>query len=423
MPIIQVNNLTKEYHLGNLSSLRETALNTLRRISFQPVKKREQFKALDNISFTIEEGEVVGIIGHNGAGKSTLLKHLANISKPTSGKVIVKGSVAPLIEVGAGVNPELTGRENIFLNAAILGVPKRIIRQKLDDIIEFSELEQFIDTPVKRYSSGMTVKLGFSIATSMEADILIVDEVLAVGDLAFQRKCFDRMEDLIRRQGKTVLLVSHNIRQVERICKRVILLEKGRLIIDDESKIVCDEFYTRSQSKISETLSTSTPNNGRWESTGEVELTSIDLENNLGNKVDSIETGSDFSIHIRIKIDTRIENISIGLGLHTTDFVYLTTHNSEVAGHKINLLAGEHDFCLKVKHLPLLPGVYMVRIGITCGEMHSPVFYGENLLKIQVVSPKEFRIPSSMQEGFFNLNASWDMPTNNKQLESIQFEK
>jgi ABC-type polysaccharide/polyol phosphate transport system ATPase subunit len=157
---------------------------------------------------------------------------LASISKPTKGEVIVRGSVAPLIEVGAGVNPELTGRENIYLNGAILGIPKKIIRQKLDEIIDFSELEQFIDTPVKRYSSGMTVKLGFSIATSMDANILIIDEVLAVGDLAFQRKCFDKMEDLIIRQGKTVLLVSHNIRQIERICKRVILLDHGKVLAD-----------------------------------------------------------------------------------------------------------------------------------------------------------------------------------------------
>ena len=213
MPIIEVNHVTKEYQLGHITSFKENVANSYRRLIGKPIHKREDFKALDDVSFSIEQGEVVGIIGHNGAGKSTLLKHLANISKPTKGSIIVRGSVAPLIEVGAGVNPELTGRENIYLNGAILGIPKKIIQQKLDEIIEFSELEQFIDTPVKRYSSGMTVKLGFSIATSLDADILIVDEVLAVGDLAFQRKCFDRMEDMIKRQGKTVLLVSHNIRQ------------------------------------------------------------------------------------------------------------------------------------------------------------------------------------------------------------------
>ena len=184
MPIIEVTHLTKEYQLGHITSLKENITNSYRRLLGRPIHKRENFKALDDVSFSIEQGEVVGIIGHNGAGKSTLLKHLANISKPTKGSVKVLGSVAPLIEVGAGVNPELTGRENIYLNGAILGIPKKIIHKKMDEIIEFSELEQFIDTPVKRYSSGMSVKLGFSIATSLDADILIVDEVLAVGDLA-----------------------------------------------------------------------------------------------------------------------------------------------------------------------------------------------------------------------------------------------
>ncbi len=250
MPIIEVKHLTKEYQLGHISSLKETAINAARRLSGKPTQQREGFKALDDVNFTIEAGEVVGIIGHNGAGKSTLLKHLANISKPTKGEVIVHGSIAPLIEVGAGVNPELTGRENIFLNGAILGIPKKIIQQKIDEIIDFSELEQFIDTPVKRYSSGMTVKLGFSIATSMEADILIVDEVLAVGDLAFQRKCFDRMEELIKRQGKTVLLVSHNIRQIQRLCNRVILLDHGRINIEGDPQSVCDSFYQQSDRKI-----------------------------------------------------------------------------------------------------------------------------------------------------------------------------
>lgn len=176
--------------------VKDTLRHTLARLSWKKTWSRKNFKALDDINFTIEQGEVVGIIGHNGAGKSTLLKHLANITKPTSGEIIVRGSIAPLIEVGAGVNPELTGRENIFLNGAILGIPKKIILSKMEEIVEFSELEEFIDTPVKRYSSGMKVKLGFSIATSMDADILIIDEVLAVGDLAFQRKCFDEWRNL-----------------------------------------------------------------------------------------------------------------------------------------------------------------------------------------------------------------------------------
>ena len=172
---------------------------------------------------------MVGIIGRNGAGKSTLLKILAHVTQPTRGNVAIRGSAAPLIEVGAGFVADLTGRENVYVNGAILGLSRSEISRKMDDIIAFAELEQFIDTPLKRYSSGMTVRLGFAIATSVDADVLIIDEVLAVGDLDFQKKCFDRMEDIIKRKNKTLLIVGHNVRQLERISTRMILLEKGKL--------------------------------------------------------------------------------------------------------------------------------------------------------------------------------------------------
>src|SRR3569832_1521003 len=232
MAIIEVNHVTKEFRLGALRSAKQTMQDTLARLLGQPVQERPLFKALNDVDFKVEDGEVLGIIGHNGAGKSTLLKMLANISTPTRGSVKVKGKVAPLIEVGAGLVPALTGREYIYLNVAILGMPKADIRKKFDDIVAFAEREEFIDTPIKRYSSGMQVRLGFSIATSVAADILIVDEVLAVGDLAFQSKCFDRMEDLIRKHRKTVLLVSHNFRQIQRLCHRVIMLDHGALRAD-----------------------------------------------------------------------------------------------------------------------------------------------------------------------------------------------
>src|SRR3569832_1092805 len=201
MAIIEVNHVTKEFRLGALRSAKQSMLDTLARLRGQPVQERPLFKALNEVDFKVEEGEVLGIIGHTGAGKSTLLKMLANISTPTRGSVKVKGKVAPLIEVGAGLVPDLTGRENIYLNGAILGMPKAEIRKKFDDIVAFAELEEFIDTPIKRYSSGMQVRLGFSIATSVAADILIVDEVLAVGVLVFLCLCFVRLEDMIKLFG------------------------------------------------------------------------------------------------------------------------------------------------------------------------------------------------------------------------------
>ena len=402
MPIIEVNHVTKEYQLGHITSLKENVANSFRRLTGKPIHKREDFKALDDVSFSIDQGEVVGIIGHNGAGKSTLLKHLANISKPTKGNVIVRGSIAPLIEVGAGVNPELTGRENIYLNGAILGIPKRIIKQKLDEIIEFSELEQFIDTPVKRYSSGMTVKLGFSIATSLDADILIVDEVLAVGDLAFQRKCFDRMEDMIKRQGKTVLLVSHNIRQIQRLCNRVILLDHGRINMDGEPQAVCDSFYEQSDRKIRANIDhTQIPIVG----SGEVELVEIYFLDYKGKKVESFSYNETCSIHFKIHVIQELEDVTFGFGFHTTDFLYLTTHNSEEQLSINHLVLGDHEITCKVNRLQLLPGIYSVRFGITAGQAARNVFYGESLKHFQVIGD----LPITIRDGFFALDAFWTL--------------
>jgi lipopolysaccharide transport system ATP-binding protein len=383
MPIIEVNHLTKEYQLGHITSLKQTALNTLRRLTFQPVQERERFKALNDVSFSIDQGEVVGIIGHNGAGKSTLLKHLANISKPTKGNVIVRGSVAPLIEVGAGVNPELTGRENIFLNGAILGIPKKIIQQKLDEIIDFSELEQFIDTPVKRFSSGMTVKLGFSIATSMEADILIVDEVLAVGDLAFQRKCFDRMEELIKRQGRTVLLVSHNIRQVERMCSRVMLLSHGKILQDGESHSTCDRFYQISNQAIHDQKNKNSSK--RIISSGEVQTIEVEVLDSHNKTSDSIIEGGTLRIKVRFTLNQSLNNPEFHVGTHTTDFVYLTGESSAVLGESHEYSIGTHEIEHIIPFYPLVPGTYGIRVAVI-DHRGRVVFHGESLKYFNVVA-------------------------------------
>ncbi|AMK78378.1 MULTISPECIES: ABC transporter ATP-binding protein [Methylomonas] len=403
MAIIEVNHLTKEYQLGHLTSLKETALNALRRVTFQPVHERELFKALDDVNFHIDEGEVVGIIGHNGAGKSTLLKHLANISTPTKGKVIVRGSVAPLIEVGAGVNPELTGRENIYLNGAILGIPKKVIQQKLDEIIDFSELEQFIDTPVKRYSSGMTVKLGFSIATSMEADILIVDEVLAVGDLAFQRKCFDRMEYMIKRQGKTVLIVSHNIRQIERLCNRVLLLNNGKISIDSDSKTACDEFYRQNDNRILENIT----NSSRAQKTDEIDLLEFKFYNEKGEETEKIEYLSSPSINFKVAVHKKIELPVFIIGIHTTDLLYIATQKSDIEIKNQPLLPGIYQYRCQLLNLQLLPGPYCLRFSVDRGQFTTNIYYGENLLRFNVLS-KEISNSDSSAEGFFSINTKWE---------------
>ncbi len=408
MPAIEVSHLTKEYRLGALQGLKKTLLSTAARLVGKPVEPAPLFKALDDISFTIGQGEVVGIIGHNGAGKSTLLKTLARVTTPSSGTVKVNGRIAPLIEVGAGFVPDFTGRENVYLNGAILGMSRQEIDRKFDEIVDFAEMAEFIDTPVKRYSSGMQVKLAFGVATSVEAEILIIDEVLAVGDLAFQRKCFDRIEDLIRHQGRSVLVVSHNIRQIERMCKRVILLDHGHLREDGPPKEVCDKFYAQSQLKITDNTARTRTQRGRFETTGEVELVEMSMEDESGNRLTNVHPEDRFSVHIRLKCNIPIDNVTIGLGIHTTDFVYLTTHNSEALDSVVNLDAGTHDIYLRIKNFPLLPGVYMWRMGITCGDTGKAIFYSENIQQISVSAPANARIPSSMRDGFFTLNADWD---------------
>lgn len=374
-PVIEVKNLTKEYNLGTVTSAKDTLRHTLAKLRGKNTWHRENFKALDDINFSVEKGEVIGIIGHNGAGKSTLLKHLANITKPTSGEVVVRGSVAPLIEVGAGINPELTGRENIFLNGAILGIPKNVIRDKVNSIIEFSELEKFIDTPVKRYSSGMQVKLGFSIATSMDAEILIIDEVLAVGDLAFQRKCFNRMEELIHQQGRTVLLVSHNIRQVERMCSRVILLNQGKILQDGESHSTCDQFYQINNKVISNQNNSNTK---RISTSGEVTVEKIDIIDGNNQPTESITEGSTLKIRIKFTLNNDLQTPEFHIGTHTTDFIYLTGESTALLKEDFKLSAGTHEIEQHITSYPLVPGSYGIRMAVI-DQKGRVLFYGENL--------------------------------------------
>ncbi len=256
--VIQAQGLSKQYRIGAIQramsrSLRET-LTEAAKTPFRRLQSvirnqtaniaEETIWALKDVSFEVRQGEVVGIIGRNGAGKSTLLKILSRITVPTEGSAIIHGRVGSLLEVGTGFNPELTGRENVYLNGAILGMKKAEIDRKLDEIVAFAEVERFIDTPVKHYSSGMTVRLAFAVAAHLEPEILLVDEVLAVGDLAFQRKCLGKMQD-VSQSGRTVLFVSHNMPAVTRLCTRAILLEAGRVVANGPTNEVVGLYTQR----------------------------------------------------------------------------------------------------------------------------------------------------------------------------------
>ncbi len=244
--MILVEHISKKYILGQIGGT--TLRNELQRysarihhredptkkIGAREYKKGDAFLALDDVSFDVKTGERVGIIGRNGAGKSTLLKLISRVTAPSSGIIGLNGRVASMLEVGTGFHPELTGRENIYMNGAILGMSKREIDRKIEDIIDFSECRQFIDTPVKRYSSGMYVKLAFSVAAHLDSEIMIMDEVLAVGDMAFQKKCLDKMSNVSKSQGRTILYVSHNMNTIRQLCDRCIVLDHGKLIYDGE---------------------------------------------------------------------------------------------------------------------------------------------------------------------------------------------
>jgi lipopolysaccharide transport system ATP-binding protein len=411
MAAITVDHVTKEFQLGQIHNLRNALGRTLIRLRGKIPEPKLPFKALDDVTFRVEEGDVLGIIGINGAGKSTLLKLLARITVPTSGMVRVHGKIAPLIEVGAGLISDLTGRENIYLNGIILGMPYAQIKKKFDEIVAFAELEEFIDTPLKRYSSGMAVRLGFSIATTVDADILIVDEVLAVGDLAFQRKCFDRMEDMIKRQGKTVLLVSHNTRQIERLCSRVILMDHGRVVADDSPGKVCDLFYERSDEKIK--LATGQGKSSRWTNTlltDDLQVLNVELLDTSDRSTDVIRYKEDIAVRIRFIARKELKSPVFLVGVHTTDFLYLTRHHSERQLKVERLAAGEYEVVCRISQCPLLPGIYALLLGIGEGMGASSLFYAENLVHFQVRSAADEPLAPGDRDGFFALDARWSAP-------------
>jgi lipopolysaccharide transport system ATP-binding protein len=394
--VIEVKNLVKEYRLGALEGLRSMG----RRLLGRPTPARQRFRALDDVSFSVRRGEVVGIIGHNGAGKSTLLKHLCGITTPTSGSVTVKGRVAPLIEVGAGLVGDMTGRENIYLNATILGLTRQEIDGKVDEIIEFAELEQFIDTPIKRYSSGMQAKLGFAIATSVESDVLVVDEVLSVGDLAFQRKCFERMDQLVRRGGRTVLFVSHNLRQVERLCSRALLLDHGRVRLDADPTTACEALFEIMQRRAHDQSRISS----KVESSGELDVISICITSGNDQPTDQVTSGSPLKITVEFDAKVELPSPSIIIGTHTTDFIYVNAQSSLALRERPSIRVGRQSVSFEVGSYPVIPGVYLVRFSVY-DQNHRPVFVGESLKSFMVTA----RSPEVHQAGMrlLELEGEW----------------
>jgi lipopolysaccharide transport system ATP-binding protein len=316
-PIITVEGLSKRYILRQQQERRYTALRDVLAEKARGLwrgaasTRTEEFLALDDVSFTVNAGDRVGIIGRNGAGKSTLLKVLSRITEPTKGRIILDGRVASLLEVGTGFHPELTGRENIFLNGAILGMNKAEIRAKFDEIVAFAEVERFLDTPVKRYSSGMYVRLAFAVAAHLEPEILIVDEVLAVGDAAFQRKCLGKMES-VAGEGRTVLFVSHQMDAVQRLCNKGLLLHKGRLVHEGPMDDVIDR-YTTARDPSSGTFVLTPPETGErpgW-------ITGISVLDAADAPSPEIPVLDPFKVQVRFTIDRHFAHGIVAVGINT----------------------------------------------------------------------------------------------------------
>jgi lipopolysaccharide transport system ATP-binding protein len=355
LPVISVENLSKRYVIGHQNNAREGLRHTLENAVRNPFKWlqnrkehggniREEFWALKNVSFEVGQGQVVGVIGRNGAGKSTLLKVLSRITEPTTGRIRINGRIASLLEVGTGFHQELTGRENIFLNGAILGMTKMEIKRKFDEIVAFSEVEKFLDTPVKRYSSGMYVRLAFAVAAHLDPDILILDEVLAVGDSQFQKKCLGKMEDVAAAQGRTVLFVSHNMGMIARLCKHSLLLEGGRVVAFGPTADVVSR-YLRSGAeaagrKVWSEADTKSKN-------AAVRLREILIVNSANEISGHVDITKPFTVEMRYQIVKKVPMFRMALRFFTSDGTLAFTAAD----------SGSPDFADK----PTVPGSYVTR--------------------------------------------------------------
>jgi lipopolysaccharide transport system ATP-binding protein len=393
--VIRVENLGKKYIIGHEKQERYTALRdvmansakglvkSLRRGKFrEPDPSSEEFWALKDVSFEIKQGDRVGIIGRNGAGKSTLLKILSRITEPTEGRISIRGRVASLLEVGTGFHPELTGRENIFLNGAILGMGREEIRRKFDEIVTFAEVERFLDTPVKRYSSGMYVRLAFAVAAHLEPEILIVDEVLAVGDAEFQKKCLGKMEDVAEKEGRTVLFVSHQMSSIENLCSRAILLESGKIIVNTTSTEAVNLYLSKAHSMDkNQALAERKDRSG----SGKLRVSSLTVFNQEGIQENSLKSGKDYYFEIGYSnyMGISIKDTIVSLDISDDRGYKIMLFRSNFTKSLITSKADRGFIYCRVNNLPLAQGLYRVSIFLSDADTET-LDYIEDAASINV---------------------------------------
>jgi len=357
---------------------------------------REELWALNDVSFTVERGEALGIIGENGAGKSTLLKLITRILEPTSGRITVNGKVSALIELGAGFHPDLTGRENIYLNGSILGLSRKEMNARFEEIVEFSELERFIDMPLKHYSSGMYMRLGFAIATSVDPEILLIDEVLAVGDEAFQRKCLRKINDF-KRRGKTIIFVSHNLDAVRDLCTEAIWLENGIIKAKGATDGVVDRYLESINLKSglqegcqaqvgqvkAERAEPASPLQSRWGS-GEVEITKVEFLDGRGRARRLFKTGDYMRVRIHYNAHRKIERPVFGVAIYSSDGLRLNGPNTKTSDYEIDWIEGPGYIDYIIDDLPLLKGTYEFSAAVYDHSCTHPYDHHERLYSFRV---------------------------------------
>ena len=394
-PVIRAENLGKQYQIGLRAETYQTFRQAISDLVTAPIRRfrrlagrvdsNEKFWALEDVGFDVQPGEVVGVIGRNGAGKSTLLKILSRITEPTTGYARIRGRVASLLEVGTGFHPELTGRENVVLNGAILGMKKADIRRKFDEIVAFAEIDRFIDTPVKRYSSGMYVRLAFAVAAHLEPEVLIVDEVLAVGDAGFQQKCLGKMQG-VARSGRTVLFVSHNMAAIANLCHRTLLLEHGRLKLDGQPSEAIAEYLKQGSAKAT-CLAERTDRRG----SGEIRVTDIFLRDTDGNPVDVVCSGQD--VEVCLKFETRrrffARNLRVSVSVRTPFDVRVFINDNRLTGDQFGALPNRGLFVCRLSRLPLPAAMFQISYSVLANEEYVDGL--KNAAELTVVAGKFFQ--------------------------------
>jgi len=373
MPVVVVDNVSKKYRLyrERNNSIKAAVMRGGR-------AKVDVFWALEDVSFEVFEGSTTGLIGENGSGKSTMLKCLARILRPDKGSVTVTGKMSALLELGAGFHPELSGRDNVFLNGAILGLSQKELQDRFDDIVDFAGIGQFIDEPVKNYSSGMYVRLGFSVAINVEPDILLVDEVLAVGDEAFQRKCLERFAEL-KNNGKTVIIVSHSMQSVLTMCDHAIWFKKGHMMVDGEPREAV-EAYTGSI-----VLDEHRPadKGDRWGS-GEVRIERVELLDRTGREVTRVGSGEPLTVRLSYTTSEPVARPVFSVSIQTLQGVVIsgpTTRESEKVPEKLD---GSGRLELRLEQFRLLPGTYDLTVSVTDFNLAHPYDVRRNVARLDV---------------------------------------